>query len=96
MALCIFGEHPVSRADQLEDGSRRPLMTEESRIILFSTTVEEIRDEHLQALKDAVDMANQKEEKVRADYMAQKEAKDDDTARRKRDINAVIAELDFD
>lgn len=69
--------------------------SEESRITLLSTTVEDIRDEHLQVLKDAVDMANLKEEKVRAEYMAQKETKDDAAARHKRDISAVVAELDF-
>ncbi|MGW7401053.1 hypothetical protein ACWGH7_31820 [Streptomyces cyaneofuscatus] len=40
-------------------------------------------------------MANLKEEKVRAEYMAQKETKDDASARHKRDISAVVAELDF-
>ncbi|MGV9884781.1 hypothetical protein [Streptomyces sp. NPDC003006] len=77
------------------EGPGISVSSEDSRITLSSTTVEDIRDEHLQILKDAVDMANLKEEKARADYMTQKETKDDAAARRKQDISGVVAELDF-
>ncbi|MEU5660060.1 hypothetical protein ABZ802_31245 [Streptomyces sp. NPDC047737] len=69
--------------------------SEESRITLFPTTVEEIRDHHLRTLKEAVDAVNREEERTRAEYVSQKEAKDDTAARRKRDIGAVVAEMDF-
>jgi hypothetical protein len=69
--------------------------SEESRIILSPTTVEDVRDHHLQVLKDAVDMANRDEERTRAEYVAQQEAKNGTAARRKQDIGAVVAEMDF-
>ncbi|MEU3822993.1 hypothetical protein AB0E74_25720 [Streptomyces sp. NPDC030392] len=84
-----------SRRQAGNGGPGISVSSEEAKITLFPTTVEDIRDEYLQALKDAVDVTNQKEERIRADYMAQKETKDDAAARRKRDISAVIAELDF-
>lgn len=69
--------------------------SEDSTITLLGTTVEDVRDQHLQSLKDAVDMANLEEERIRAEYVAQKEAKEDTANRRKREIEAVVAEMDF-
>lgn len=69
--------------------------SEESRIIMFATTVEDVRDHHLTTLKDAVDMVNRAEERARDAYVAQKETKDETAARRKQDLSAVIADMDF-
>ena len=69
--------------------------SEESKIILFPTTVEDIRDEHLQRLKDAVDMVNLEEERTRAKYVAQQEARDSTETSRKQNVAAVVAEMDF-